>query len=145
MTEQQEQPKTGNPFAGRKYIPATGRRKSATASVKIYPKGKGEFLVNRMQFSKYFSFSRLAEIASAALRETATEGTIDIAVNVSGGGPIGQAGAVRLGIARALVAMDEGFKPILRKAGYLTVDSRVKERKKPGLKRARRAPQWSKR
>ncbi|MBI4122490.1 MAG: 30S ribosomal protein S9 [Parcubacteria group bacterium] len=145
MTEKQEQPKNANPFAGRKYTTGTGRRKAAIANVKVYAKGRGEFVVNHEKFSKHFSYMRLADIARAALRETGKDDSVDVSARVTGGGPVGQAEAVRLGIARALVAMDEGLKPALRKAGFLTVDSRVKERKKPGLKRARRAPQWSKR
>jgi small subunit ribosomal protein S9 len=141
----EEKQNSENPFFGKKYIGATGRRKSSVATVKLYVKGKGEFLINHQKISKYFGYSRLEEIAKSSLLETSNLENIDISAKVSGGGLVGQAQAIRLAIARALIVMEEELKPALRKAGFLTVDSRVKERKKPGLKRARRAPQWSKR
>jgi len=140
----QDQKIEGNPFSNRKYHTGTGRRKSAVASAKIYTRGKGRFLINHRELKDYFNES-LVEVAKESLVEVGKVSDIDVGIRVSGGGPAGQAEAVRLAIARALVAQNEDYKPALRKAGYLTVDARVKERKKPGLKRARRAPQWSKR
>lgn len=134
-----------NPFAGRKYIRAVGRRKSAVAVVKLYPEGKGVFAINQKTLSGYFSHPQFTAVVYAPLEKTGLENRFDFQISAAGGGGRGQAEAVRLGLARALVAYDEAQKPILRKAGFLTVNSRVKERKKPGLKRARRAPQWQKR
>jgi len=144
MTQQEEKTE-GNPFSNRKYHTGTGRRKSATANAKIYARGKGRFLVNHRDISDHFAYKALVEVAKASLKEVGKDQDIDVGVRVSGGGPAGQAEAIRLAVARALVVQNETLKPALRKAGYLTVDARVKERKKPGLKRARRAPQWSKR
>ena len=143
--EKEEKKISENPFLGRKYLTGVGRRKSSVASVKLFNKGKGQILVNHKKISDYFGFERLVEIARASLLETGRDNSFDVSAKVSGGGLVGQAQAIRLAIARALVSSDENIRPSLRKAGFLTVDGRVKERKKPGLKRARRAPQWSKR
>ena len=145
MENEKEQPKNENPFEGRKYIRAVERRKSATAVAQLYVRGKGKFVVNKRQVDEYFALDSLIEIAVSPLDKAGVKGKFDINVRVAGGGPKGQSEAVRLAVSRALLAHDEDLRPILRTEGFLTVDRRVKERKKPGLKRARRAPQWSKR
>jgi small subunit ribosomal protein S9 len=122
----------------------TGRRKSAVARVYIKP-GKGNITVNKRELDDYFGLETLKTIVRQPLVATETEKKYDINVNVKGGGTTGQAGAIRHGIARALLKVDEDFRPTLKAAGFLTRDPRMKERKKPGLKAARRAPQFSKR
>lgn len=129
----------------RKYIYAVGRRKSATAQIRLYPKGKGVFVVNNKTAIDYFQNQLLVERAFEALGMNNLLDSFDATVLVSGGGRTGQSDAIRLGIARALLSHDEALKPQIRVAGMLTRDSRVKERKKYGLRGARRAPQWSKR
>ncbi len=121
-----------------------GRRKSSTARVIIKP-GKGEFTINNRKSLDYLMSTILLQEAEQALVVTKTQGTFDIKVNVKGGGLSGQASAIRLGIARALINASEDYRPTLKKAGLLTRDARVKERKKPGLRKARRARQFSKR
>ena len=143
MPQEEKQPKETNPFSGRKYIRAVGRRKSAVAVAQLYARGKGDFVINKKPLNEYFPNFVMSNSVKSPLEQV--DKKFDVNVRVSGGGPMGQAGAVRLAVARALVAFDEELKPALRKAGFVTVDDRVKERKKPGLKRARRAPQWSKR
>ncbi|MEK7164423.1 MAG: 30S ribosomal protein S9, partial [Patescibacteria group bacterium] len=144
MVKEKPQPiKEENIFANRKYIRAVGRRKSSTAQVKIFGNGSGAVLVNRQALKKYFGHFELEAVAVAPLEALGKAKDWDVSVTVKGGGKRGQAGAMRLGIARALVLSDEKLKPTLRKLGYMTVDARVKERKKPGLKGARRAPQWA--
>ena len=122
----------------------TGRRKSAVARVYIKA-GKGNITVNKRELDDYFGLETLKTIVRQPLVATDTEKKYDINVNVRGGGTTGQAGAIRHGIARALLKVDEDFRPTLKSAGFLTRDPRMKERKKPGLKAARRAPQFSKR
>lgn len=122
----------------------TGRRKSAVARVYLKP-GKGNITVNKRQIDDYFGLETLKTIVRQPLVATETEKKYDINVNVKGGGTSGQAGAIRHGIARALLKVDADFRPTLKAAGFLTRDPRMKERKKPGLKAARRAPQFSKR
>ena len=122
----------------------TGRRKSAVARVYIKP-GKGNITVNKRDIEDYFGLETLKTIVRQPLVATETEKKYDINVNVKGGGTTGQAGAIRHGIARALLKVDEDFRPTLKAGGFLTRDPRMKERKKPGLKAARRAPQFSKR
>jgi small subunit ribosomal protein S9 len=126
------------------YNYGTGRRKSAVARVFIKP-GKGDFVVNDKPVDVYFSRETGRMVVRQALELTSHVGTFDIMVNVSGGGESGQAGAVRHGIARALVEYDDGLKPTLRKAGLMTRDAREVERKKVGLHKARRRKQFSKR
>jgi small subunit ribosomal protein S9 len=123
---------------------ATGRRKSAVARVRILP-GTGKIEVNGKDLSSYFMNPSLEQEVVAPFKVTETEGKFDLYVNVGGGGLSGQAGACRHGVARALTAVDENLRPILKKAGYLTRDPRMKERKKYGLKKARKASQFSKR
>ena len=127
------------------FIRAVGRRKEAVARVRLFVPGKGRVVINGVSVEDYFPYFEWQEIVLAPLKETDIAEKVDISVKVEGGGKRGQAEAVRHGIARALVAYDEGYKKPMRALGFLTRDSRVKERKKPGLKRARRAPQWSKR
>ena len=122
----------------------TGRRKSAVARVYIKP-GKGNITVNKRELDDYFGLETLKTIVRQPLVATETEKKFDINVNVKGGGTTGQAGAIRHGIARALLKVDADFRPTLKAGGFLTRDPRMKERKKPGLKAARRAPQFSKR
>ena len=127
------------------YYEAVGRRKAATARVRLFPEGEGTIVVNGRPFDEYFAREADTLQLKGPLEATATERRFDISVKVKGGGVSGQAGAVRLGIARALLKADPDLRPILRKGGFLTRDARAKERKKPGLKRARKAPQYTKR
>lgn len=122
----------------------TGRRKSAVARVYLLP-GKGNILINKRGIDDYFGLETLKLIVRQPLELTGTLGKFDVKVNVFGGGYTGQAGAIRHGISRALLIADEDFRQSLKKAGFLTRDPRMKERKKYGLKGARRAPQFSKR
>lgn len=125
-------------------VQATGRRKEAVARVRIMP-GEGRIVVNGRPFEEYFPLRTLQTTVLQPLMMVGGNSSLDVIVNVRGGGISGQAGAVRHGIARALVAMDTQMRPILKKAGLLTRDPRMKERKKYGLKKARKAPQFSKR
>lgn len=127
------------------YIAAVGRRKEASARVRLIPQGSGTIIVNGREMNHYFSIFQLSEMITAPLKLTGEFGKVDIVIKVAGGGMNGQAEASRHGIARALVKLNEQLKPTLKKAGFLTRDPRVKERKKFGLKKARRAPQWAKR
>ncbi|WP_027718562.1 30S ribosomal protein S9 [Desulfovirgula thermocuniculi] len=122
----------------------TGRRKEAVARVYLVP-GDGKIMVNDKRMEEYFNRKTLEVQVRQPLQLTGTEGRFDVIAKVSGGGISGQAGAVRLGIARALVQADPNLRPVLKKAGFLTRDPRMKERRKYGLKKARRAPQWTKR
>jgi len=122
----------------------TGRRKSSVARVRLVP-GEGKIVVNNRDVEDYVPFETLREVIKQPLVATQTLGSYDIHVNVHGGGYTGQAGAIRHGVARALLNVDPDFRPALKSAGLLTRDSRMKERKKYGLKGARRAPQFSKR
>ena len=122
----------------------TGRRKTSVAQVRLVP-GEGKVLINKRPLTEYFGKKTLEMVVKQPLVLTKTEGRYDIAATVKGGGVTGQAGAVRLGIARALLKADAEMRPSLKKAGFLTRDPRMKERKKYGLKGARRAPQFSKR
>jgi len=122
----------------------TGRRKSSVARVYLVP-GSGKITVNKRDIEEYFGLETLKLIIRQPLEVTGTTGKFDISINVCGGGTTGQAGAIRHGISRALLEADSDFRPALKKAGFLTRDPRMKERKKYGLKGARRAPQFSKR
>ena len=126
------------------YIEAVGRRKTATARVRIYP-GTGEIVVNDKPMEVYFGRALDQMALLQPLQLVGAEATLNISVHVNGGGEGGQAGAVRLGISRALIESDPNLRGALKAAGFLTRDSRAKERKKPGLKRARKAPQYTKR
>ena len=122
----------------------TGRRKTSVARVRLIP-GNGNFIINNRDIENYFNYETLKVIAREPLLASETLDNYDVIVNVHGGGSTGQAGAIRQGLARALIESDQELRPILKKAGYLTRDSRMKERKKYGLKKARKAPQFSKR
>ena len=122
----------------------TGRRKSSVARVRLVP-GEGKIVINNRDIEDYVPFETLHLIINQPLVATETIGSYDVHVNVNGGGFTGQAGAIRHGIARALLQVDPDFRPALKSAGLLTRDPRMKERKKYGLKGARRAPQFSKR
>ncbi|WP_249872570.1 30S ribosomal protein S9 [Oceanobacillus saliphilus] len=122
----------------------TGRRKSSTARVRLVP-GTGNITINGRDAKDYFPYETQLLILNQPLVTTETQGTYDVLVNVNGGGFTGQAGAIRHGISRALLEADPEYRGSLKSAGFLTRDARMKERKKPGLKGARRAPQFSKR
>lgn len=126
------------------YIWGTGRRKAATARVRIC-RGEGKIIVNNRAFEEYFPIPLTRKIIVQPLTTTETLGKFDVFANIAGGGSTGQAGALRHGIARALVKFNAELRPALKKSGYLTRDPREKERKKYGLKKARRRPQFSKR
>ena len=123
---------------------AVGRRKKAIARVRLIP-GEGNIVINKRDLDNYFGLETLKTVVRQPMTLTETTGRFDVIVNVHGGGYTGQAGAIRHGIARALVKADVDLKPAIKKAGFLTRDPRMKERKKYGLKAARRAPQFSKR
>ena len=130
--------------ASRPFFYGLGKRKNAIARVRLFQDGEGKTSVNKLTLGKYF-FSTLGENAVAPLVLADLAKKIDIEADVEGGGKVAQSDAIRLGISRALVLMDPALRPALKQAGFLRRDSRIKERKKPGLKRARRAPQFSKR
>ncbi len=123
----------------------TGRRKKAIARVRLIPGGNGTIVINDRAFEDYFPQGTLQYIVKQPIALLEVESKYDIIVNVVGGGYTGQAGAIRLGVARALLEAEENSRPSLKAAGFLTRDPRAKERKKYGLKKARRAPQFSKR
>ena len=125
-------------------VQATGRRKQAVARVRIRP-GEGKITVNKRDVADYFPSETHRMILTEPLRLTSLDETYDIDATLDGGGPTGQAGALRLGIARGLVELDEELRATLKKTGFLTRDAREKESKKYGLKKARKAPQYSKR
>ncbi len=125
-------------------VQSTGRRKEAVARVRLRP-GTGKITVNRRPFDEYFPMPSQRMVVSEPLRITNTDEVYDVDCTLDGGGVSGQAGALRLGIARALVDLDDELRPTLKKAGLLTRDAREKESKKYGLKKARKAPQYSKR
>ncbi|MBD5131399.1 MAG: 30S ribosomal protein S9 [Clostridiales bacterium] len=123
----------------------TGRRKKAVARVRVLAGGSGTITINKRSLDDYFPLDTLKLIVNQPFAETDTVGKFDVIVNVRGGGYTGQAGAIRHGISRALCNVDATYRPALKKAGFLTRDPRMKERKKYGLKKARKAPQFSKR
>ena len=127
------------------YFYGTGRRKSSVARVHLFENGTGAITINGRDIDDYFGLETLKLIVRQPLVATESTDKFDVLVNVRGGGFSGQAGAIRHGIARALLRADADYRPVLKKAGYLTRDPRMKERKKYGLKAARRAPQFSKR
>jgi small subunit ribosomal protein S9 len=127
------------------YYEGIGRRKTATARVRLHSGGSGQLVVNGQSYQEYFGRDVDWNNVTMPLKLTRTEAQFDVTVLVEGGGVTGQSEAVRMGISRALLKVDPEFRPLLRKAGILTRDAREKERKKPGLKRARKAPQYTKR
>ena len=129
----------------KQYIGAIGKRKTSVARVKLFQEGSGEVLVNGMKIKEYFEAPYSVENALAPLAMTSTKSSVDIEARVVGGGKMSQADAVRHAISRALILLNPDLRGELKRAGFLRRDSRIKERKKPGLKRARRAPQFSKR
>ena len=122
----------------------TGRRKTSVARVRLLP-GGGKITINKRDIEEYFDYETLRTIVREPLVATESLSAFDIIANVKGGGFTGQAGAIRQGIARALIEADPDYRPVLKKLGFLTRDPRMKERKKYGLKKARRSPQFSKR
>jgi small subunit ribosomal protein S9 len=130
-------------FKGR-YIEEMGKRKSASARVRLYKAGEGAIVINGKDIEEYFT-PTLINLATAALKLTGQIKELNFSVVVNGGGTHGQAEAVRHGIAKTLIALDANLRPSIKAKGLLTRDARVKERKKPGLKKARKAPQWAKR
>ena len=129
----------------RKYFYGTGRRKSSVARVRVYENGTGSITINGRDIDNYFGLDTLKMVVRQPLVSTELVGKVDVVVTVCGGGVTGQAGAIRHGISRALLLVNGEFRPTLKAAGFLTRDPRMKERKKYGLKAARRAPQFSKR
>ena len=129
----------------KKYFYGTGRRKSSVARVRLFENGTGAITINGRDIDEYFGLDTLKLIVRQPLVTTDLVGKVDIDVTVAGGGVSGQAGAIRHGISRALLTLNAEFRPTLKAAGFLTRDPRMKERKKYGLKAARRAPQFSKR
>ena len=129
----------------KKYNYGTGRRKSSVARVHLFPNGTGAVTINGRDIDDYFGLETLKMVVRQPLDLTGNTGKMDIVATVAGGGVSGQAGALRHGISRALLLASEDYRPLLKKAGFLTRDPRMKERKKYGLKAARRAPQFSKR
>ena len=127
------------------YHYGTGRRKSSVARVHLFPNGTGSITINGRDIDDYFGLETLNPIVRQPLDTTDLLGKVDIVATVTGGGVTGQAGAIRHGISRALLEMNAEYRPALKAAGFLTRDPRMKERKKYGLKAARRAPQFSKR
>jgi len=127
------------------YLYAVGRRKKAIARTRLFKKGDGKIIINEKEFDKYFPTFELRQIVKQPLEAIGKLKEFDFSIKVAGGGPKGQAEAVRHGIARALIVFDKDLRKVLKSHGYLKRDPRRKERKKPGLKRARRAPQWAKR
>lgn len=132
-------------YDSKPYYYGTGRRKNSVARVRIYPNGSGKITINDRDIDNYFGLDTLKYIARQPLALTGTTEKFDIVCTVAGGGVTGQAGAIRHGVSRALLLFSDELRPILKKAGFLTRDPRMKERKKYGLKAARRAPQFSKR
>ena len=129
----------------RKYHYGTGRRKSSVARVRVYENGTGSITINGRDIDEYFGLETLKLLVRQPMVATDTLGKVDLVITVAGGGVTGQAGAIRHGVARALLGLNPEYRATLKAAGYLTRDPRMKERKKYGLKAARRAPQFSKR
>ena len=129
----------------RKYYYGTGRRKSSVARVRVYENGTGNITINGRDIDNYFGLDTLKMVVRQPLVSTDLLGKVDVVVTVCGGGVTGQAGAIRHGVSRALLVANAEYRPTLKAAGFLTRDPRMKERKKYGLKAARRAPQFSKR
>jgi len=129
----------------KRYFEAVGRRKTSTARVRLSTQGKKEIIINDKDLKEYFPGISSQNIVLSPLEKLKCEEKFGFSIKTTGGGKVGQAGACRHGISRALIALNPYFRKRLRKAGFLTRDPRMKERKKPGLKSARKAPQWSKR
>ncbi len=132
-------------MSSKRYFYAVGRRKTSAAQVRLYPEGTGRIIVNGKAVDEYFTRPQDLMALARPLNSAGHENTFDITIVVRGGGVTGQSGAISHGLARALIKYDEELRPAMRRGGFLTRDPRVKERKKPGLKRARKAPQYTKR
>mgnify|MGYP000624367529 CR=1 FL=1 len=132
-------------MADQQYYEGIGRRKEASARVRVHTGGNGSVIINDKEGAAFLTRDGDMDLILAPLRAVGLEAQYNVTVHVAGGGVTGQTSAIQLGIARALLKLNEEFKPTLRHAGYLTRDSRIKERKKPGLKRARKAPTYTKR
>lgn len=147
VTKSNDSPKdkAANSGNAKKYFYAVGRRKSSIATIRLYPQGKGSVLINQKNLQDYFPHEIHQLNLLLPLTTTSLLNKFDLEVRVKGGGLTGQSDAIKLGIARALLLWNKDLRPVVKTHGLLTRDSRVKERKKPGLKRARRAPQWQKR
>ena len=151
--KKEEKPEKKAPEEKERYLEAVGRRKESIARIRLFtkkagdefPEDKGLISVNQKSYQEYFKDPFLQNIVETPLRKLKSLDRFKGSVKVSGGGLTGQAGAIRLGIARALVLFDANYRKKLKKFGYLTQDSRIKERRKYGLKKARKAPQWAKR
>ncbi len=143
--KEEVRPKEENKTKEVNYLEAIGKRKTASARVRLFTKGEKDFLVNEKSFHKYFPTQELQQIAKSSLEKMKCLDRFRVSAKVKGGGLKAQAEAVRHGTARILVQFNPEFRKRLKKAGLLTRDARKRERKKPGLKRARRAPQWQKR
>jgi small subunit ribosomal protein S9 len=142
----QEKDKTAKPADKKnEYLYAVGKRKTAIAQVRVYKKGSGKITVNEKDFKKVYPKDTFQEVILRPLELVGQNEKLDVTVKVYGGGVTGQTEAIRHGISRALIQLNPNFRKPLKKAGFLCRDDRMKERKKPGLKKARRAPQWSKR
>jgi len=128
-----------------KYVSAIGRRKQAVAQVRLYKNGEGRVLINNQELHRYFTVPSYTDAILKMLKISGLENALDLSIIIQGGGKRGQADAVKHGVARALLLVDKNLKPALKVESLLTRDPRKKERKKPGLKKARRAEQWSKR
>ena len=129
----------------KKYFYGTGRRKSSVARVRVYENGTGSIIINGRDINDYFGLETLKLVVNQPLVSTNMVGKVDVVITVAGGGVSGQAGAIRHGLSRALLGLNPEYRATLKAAGFLTRDPRMKERKKYGLKAARRAPQFSKR
>lgn len=136
---------TKTPKKTTEYFYAAGKRKTSVARVRLFPGGKGEIIVNEKPYESYFTLLSSKGVINSPLKMTGLNNKFNITAKIEGGGISSQAEALRHGIAKALLEYDNALRATLKKAGFLTRDSRTKERKKPGLKRARRAPQFSKR
>jgi small subunit ribosomal protein S9 len=127
------------------YYYSTGKRKSSVAKVRLYPNGEGKVQVNGKDAQDYFTVNTAMGTIMEPLKAVEQEKNVNLVVEVEGGGTTGQAQAIRHGVAKSLLVMDETFRPALKRKGFLTRDARKVERKKPGLRKARRSPQWAKR
>ena len=143
--EEEPEEEEEEPEQEKEYYEGVGRRKTSTAVVRIFTEGASKIMVNDQPYEEYFPNLEMQELVTDALEELETENRFKVSIMVKGGGLHSQAEAVRHGMARALVDLDSSFKKQLKRAGYLTRDPRMKERKKPGKRGARRSPQWQKR
>jgi|SRR3989344_5119415 len=143
--KEETSPIQAKPAVKRDYIYAVGRRKTSVARVRLYQNGEGDIVVNNKKYDQYFPYFEWKDIVVSPLKAVGMLKNFNFTVRVVGGGMKSQVVAVRCGISRALLKMDQELRKTLKPLGFITIDSRQKERKKPGLKRARRAPQWQKR